>query len=61
MSKKRAHEYGTKADARDIENFSFNYAWSETAKQDPIIASDVLLNQNGGFAYALLWHQGQVH
>ncbi|MCB9313672.1 MAG: cell surface protein SprA [Lewinellaceae bacterium] len=36
----------------DIENFSFNYAWSETAKQDPIIASDVLLNQNGGFAYA---------
>ncbi len=35
----------------DIENFSFNYAWSKTAKQDPIIASDVLENQNGGFNY----------
>ncbi len=35
----------------NIENFSFNYAWSETAKQDPIIASDILTNQNGGFNY----------
>ncbi|MCO6486356.1 MAG: cell surface protein SprA [Saprospiraceae bacterium] len=36
----------------DIENFAFNYAWSETVKQDPIISRDALEVQNGGFNYS---------
>jgi cell surface protein SprA len=35
----------------NIENFAFNYAWSETVKQDPIIARDALETRNGGFNY----------
>ncbi|MBP6184965.1 MAG: cell surface protein SprA [Saprospiraceae bacterium] len=36
----------------DIENFAFTYAWSETAKQDPIISRDILETHNGGLNYA---------
>lgn len=34
-----------------ISNFSATYAWSETVKQDPIIANDILETHNGGLNY----------
>ena len=49
----RKERTGTKAPMPwDVENFSLTYAYTQTAKQDPIISSDVRNQYRGGLDYS---------